>query len=98
MREYSLQEVFNEEEGTEFKVKYEKGSCNRATVKLVEKEKEFLNNHTKLVWNNGQDIQMKEEFVTAKFIKVQEPVSFNDVINSNKKCSVEFNDYQPNHY
>ena len=28
MKEYSLQEVYNEEEGTEFKVKYEKGNYN----------------------------------------------------------------------
>lgn len=89
MKEYSLFEVYNEDEGTEFKVKYEKGNYNKSTIKVVEKEKEFLINRTKLVWNNGEDIQMKEEFVTAKFIKVQESVSFKDVINSSKKCRVE---------
>lgn len=89
VKEYSLQEVYNEEEGTEFKVKYEKGNYNKSTVKVAEKEKEFLINRTKLVWNNGEDIQMKEEFVTAKFIKVQLSVSFNDVINSSKRCRVE---------
>lgn len=78
MKEYTLQEIFDLPEGIEF----------------INADAHFeVRNGVLYNWfkpNDKQSVRLTKMYVHMKFIKVQEPVSFMDVINSNKLCRVEY--------
>jgi hypothetical protein len=81
MKEYSLQEIFNEEEGMEFL--RASGGCTKYIIKDGEL---FCTDY-----NKEYTIKpvLNKRIMNLKFKKVQSPVSFMDVINSTKKCRIE---------
>jgi hypothetical protein len=85
MKEYTLQEVFEEKEGTEFEVYHNGNDKNIKNIVII-----YANEDKRLYWADGEKVQLRESLAKGKFIKVQQPVSFMDVVNSNKKCKVEY--------
>lgn len=73
--------------GTEFEVVYDDG------FKFDEGNKVKLEKCTsgsRLAWLNGDDVYCGNQFITATFISIQQPVSFAEAIkNPNKKIKIE---------
>lgn len=74
--------------GTEFRVVdfYEKNKI----VKILKNESDSSCKKY-LVWGGSEDFQVNvtETTMAAKFIPIQKPVSFMEVVKSNKRCKVE---------
>ncbi|OOM81640.1 hypothetical protein CLPUN_10290 [Clostridium puniceum] len=79
MKLYTIQEVFEEAIGTEFEV-----VGNMKTIKVADGVQGRI-----LCWSNGEKALLSEVTIAAKFIKIPKPVSFMDVVNSDKKCRIE---------
>lgn len=94
MKEYSLQEVISIiENGEEYRS--DSPLWEIKSIKKVNGNINFIYNGTK---NDSVGVNANQ-----RFIKVEQPVSFMDVVNSNKKCRVEhdflkdsvwYNDYK----
>lgn len=75
--------------GTEFKVKYKSGHIEPCNVKLI------YRNATKCFeWSDGDDLRTYDTIINATFIPIYQPVSFMEVLNSNKKCRLEYKEYR----
>lgn len=79
MRDYTIQEVFQEPLGTEFEV-----VGNMQTIKVVDGVQGRI-----LCWSNGEKALLSEITIAAKFRKIPQAVRFMDVVDSDKKCRVE---------
>jgi hypothetical protein len=80
MKEYSLQEVLDTER-VDFKTK-------SGTIVYAEKGQLYIK--LKIIMDEVKWIcPLTKEWLETKFMKVQEPVNFMEVVSSNKKCKVE---------
>lgn len=72
--------------GTEFEVEYKDGFVfeDSNTVRL-----NGLLDGKELTWLNGEKATCGSKFIDSIFIPIQQPVSFMEVVNSDKKCRVE---------
>ncbi len=71
--------------GTEFEVNYD--NKGRAISNMILKEND---SDKYLDWINGPPLKVFDFlFSNIKFIPIQKPVSFMEVVNSNKRCKVE---------
>ena len=83
--------------GTEFEVLLngDKFGCVAKILKLEGNSKK------QLVWDNraNSSIVLTDSVADAVLIKIQQPVSFMEVVNSDKKCKVDFSNIGlPNHW
>lgn len=85
---YSAVELLDFPIGTKFKIS---SSGNLVEVGTVDKIKGiFTVNNKGFCWDKEKCIPFNELWLTTEFIKILQPVSFMDVVNSNKKCKVEY--------
>jgi hypothetical protein len=79
--------------GTLFEVIHERKGPNATNVILdMDYDNKFLR------WKDGGTILMTSDNLFAVFIPIQQPVSFMDVVGSDKRCSVEFDNCMPTRY
>jgi hypothetical protein len=86
-KELNLIEAMKMPVGTEFEVKYSDSSI--ATENIIIKEEDST---PYLVWSNNEDVRVFYDLLDSKFIHIEKPVSFMEVVNSGKRCKVKHPD------
>lgn len=85
--------------GTKFEVYYIDGSKDNCSAKIVEAFND--KSKKKLVWDNRAiiNIVVTDSIFNATFIPIQQPVSFMEVVKTNKRVRVECEGYvSPSEY
>jgi len=88
-KKYSALELLDFPVKTRFKVN---DSENLVEIGIVDKIKGIFTVNNKLNgfgWAKEQCIPFNELWLATEFIKIQQPVSFMDVVDSDKKCRVD---------
>jgi hypothetical protein len=67
---------------TEFKVLYDCGHYDKRTIKKIP--------NGNFEWSDKKQESLHEGILIATFIPIQQPVSFMEVVNSDKRCKVDF--------
>lgn len=85
MKELTLQQAFECEVGTKFKVIYEDGSSPENKIELCKDENEIIS----FVWDDKDDAILTKSIMTAKFIPiVEKEVSFTEAVKAFRENKV----------
>jgi hypothetical protein len=95
MREYNFNELLEEDINTQFEVKYKDGNTDISYI-TVQKHEDDRGKY--LEWDSGdeefnEEVTITEKMSQATFIKVEKllkPVSFMEVVNSDRRCKVDY--------
>ena len=84
-KELNIIEAVNMPVGTEFKIIFENGCTDTIILKSIADEKEFVNKSI------GNCYALTSAIINSKFIPMQKPVSFKEVVEAcgNKKVKVD---------
>ena len=84
-KELNIIEAVNMPVGTEFKIIFENGCTDTIILKSIADEKEFVNTSI------GNCYALTSAIINSKFIPMQKPVSFKEVVEAcgNKKVKVD---------